>query len=245
MQWFTADLHIHSVLSPCGGLEMSPRELIAQVKRKGIDWMALTDHNSLANCPAYASVAEREGVFFTWGVEVQTSEEIHLLVYFDSSEKGKEFGKLLYDSLLPLENNPDFFGDQVIVDENANIIGMETRALINSSVWDLNTTVETALKYGGYCVPAHIDAEANSIISQLGFIPPFPEFDLFGITARANPEQLLNRYPSLEGKSFLRAADAHYLSDVGSGTSKILAKEPSVYELAQAALRAEGRKIEV
>jgi len=67
MQWFTADLHIHSVLSPCGGLEMSPRELIAQVKRKGIDWMALTDHNSLANCPAYASVAEREGVFFYLG----------------------------------------------------------------------------------------------------------------------------------------------------------------------------------
>ncbi len=243
MQWFTADLHIHSVLSHCGGLEMSPRDLIAQIKRKGIDWMALTDHNSLANCPAYASVAEREGVFFTWGVEVQTSEEIHLLVYFDSSEKGKEFGKLLYDSLIPIDNNPDFFGDQVIIDENENILGMETRALINSSIWDLNTTVENALKFGGYCVPAHIDADANSILSQLGFIPPEPEFDLFGITAKANPDQLLNRYPYLRGKSFLRASDAHYLSDVGSGTSKIYINEPSVYELAQAALGTEGRKI--
>ena len=121
MRWFTADLHLHSVLSPCGGLEMSPRDLIAQVKRKGIDWMAITDHNSLANCSAYASVAAREGVHITWGVEVQTAEEIHLLIYFDSSEKRTEFGDLLYASLLPLENNPDFFGDQVIIDENENI----------------------------------------------------------------------------------------------------------------------------
>ncbi|MCB5246227.1 MAG: PHP domain-containing protein [Candidatus Cloacimonadaceae bacterium] len=245
MQWFTADLHIHSVLSPCGGLEMSPQNLITQVKKKGIDWMALTDHNSLANCPAYATVAEREGVYFTWGVEVQTSEEIHLLIYFDSSEKGKKFGELLYNSLLPIDNNPDFFGDQVIIDENENILQMEPKALINSSIWNLNTTVETAMKYGGFCVPAHIDAEVNSIISQLGFIPDNPEFNLFSITARANTELLISRYPSLKGKSFLRASDAHYLSDVGSGTSKILVKEPSAYELAQAALKAEGRKIVV
>ena len=101
------------------------------------------------------------------------------------------------------------------------------------------------MKYGGFCVPAHIDAEANSIISQLGFIPDNPEFNLFSITARANTELLISRYPSLKGKSFLRASDAHYLSDVGSGTSKILVKEPSAYELAQAALKAEGRKIVV
>lgn len=102
MRWFTADLHIHSVLSPCGGLEMAPKAIIGRLKSLGIDWMAITDHNTLANCPAYAAVASREGVGFTWGVEVQTAEEIHLLVYFDQPDKAQAFGAELYDSLLPL-----------------------------------------------------------------------------------------------------------------------------------------------
>jgi len=243
MRWFTADLHIHSVLSPCGGLEMSPRELVKRVRKCGIDWMAITDHNSLANCPAYAAVAEREGVHFTWGVEMQTAEEIHILVYFDEDCAARDFGKLLYDSLLPLENDPDFFGDQVIIDENENILSMEHKALINSSVWDLNTAVERAREHGGYCVPAHIDAQANSIIGQLGFIPEKPEFDLFEITAKADPEELPARYPQLSGKAFLRSSDSHYLDDIGSCYTRLFLGEPSATELAKAAGGLEQRKI--
>lgn len=243
MQWYRADLHIHSVLSPCGGLEMSPRELIARVKSCGINWMAITDHNTLANCPAYAAVAEREGVNFTWGVEMQTSEEIHILVYFDSTQGAQTFGKELYGSLLPLANDPDFFGDQVIIDENEDILGMEPKALMNSSTWDLNIAVNKAREYGGYCVPAHVDAGVNSIIGQLGFLPEEPKFDLLGITAKADPETIIRKHGDLAGKSFLRASDAHYLADVGSGSSRIFAREPSVAELAKAALGLEDRKI--
>ncbi len=245
MRWFTADLHIHSVLSPCGGLEMSPADLIGRIKACGIDWMAITDHNSVANCPAYEAVARKEGVHFTWGLEVQTSEEIHLLVYFDAPDSAREFGNALYDSLLPVANDPVFFGDQVIIDENENIKGMEQRALANSSLWDLNAVVDKAREFGGYCVPAHIDAEANSLISQLGFVPPEPEFDLFGITARLNLDNWLIRHGDLDGKAFLRCSDAHYLSDVGSGTSRILVREPSAAELAKAALGLDERKIQV
>ena len=243
MRWLTADLHIHSVLSPCGGLEMSPRELVARAKECGIDWIAITDHNTVANCQAYETAAKAQGVFFSWGVEVQTAEEIHLLVYFDNSGQAQEFGRRLYHSLLPLENDPAFFGDQVIIDENENILGMEQKALMNSSVWDLNTAVERARKHGGYCVPAHIDAEANSILGQLGFIPAEPDFDLLGITANLDLDAWLQGHADLSGRAFLRASDAHYLNDVGSGVSRILVSAPTAAELASAAQGTGTRKI--
>jgi predicted metal-dependent phosphoesterase TrpH len=103
MQWFTADLHIHSVLSPCGGLEMSPRELIAQVKRKELIGWLLTDHNSLANCPAYASVAEREGVFFTWGVEVQLQKKYISWFILILQRKEKSLGNCFMTHYIPRE----------------------------------------------------------------------------------------------------------------------------------------------
>jgi PHP family Zn ribbon phosphoesterase len=243
MRWFTADLHIHSVLSPCGGLEMSPRELIARIKACGIDWMAITDHNSLANCEAYDAVAKKAGIAFTWGVEAQTLEEIHLQVYFDDPLMAQKFGSELYNSLLPIENDPDFFGDQVIIDENENILGMEHRALINSSTWDLNAMVQKAREFGGYCVPAHVDAGVNSLLSQLGFIPAEPEFDLFGLTAQADLSAFLAQNGSLSPKAFLRCSDAHYLDDIGTGISRIYVREPSAAELAKAAKGLDERKI--
>ncbi len=102
-----ADLHIHSVLSPCGGLEMSPNSIMQRLKQFGIQWLAITDHNSMANCPAYQKVAEKEGLFFTWGIEIQSVEEIHLLAYFDDSSSAKEFDSELYNSLLPINNDVD------------------------------------------------------------------------------------------------------------------------------------------
>ena len=129
MRWIRADLHIHSVLSPCGGLEMSPADLISRLKEYKIEWFAITDHNSMANCPAYAAVAAKAGMAFSWGVEIQTSEEIHLLAYFDDHQKAQVFDNELYSSMLPLPNDPDFFGDQVVIDENENILRVEQLAL--------------------------------------------------------------------------------------------------------------------
>lgn len=222
---------------------MSPREMISRLKAKGITWMAITDHNSMANCPAYEKVAREEGLAFTWGMELQTAEEIHLLVYFDDQMQAHEFDRQVYASLLPIANDPDFFGDQVIIDENENIIGMEQRALVNSSLWDLETAVSAAEALNGRCVPAHIDAQANSIISQLGFIPAVPSFELLGITAGLDLACYLEEHPELRGKSFLRCSDAHYLADIGSGYTRVLAQSPTVSELIFAARGDSNRSI--
>jgi len=243
MQWYKADLHIHSVLSPCGGLEMAPVALMKRAAECGIDWLSITDHNSMANCPAYAEAAKRAGIHFTWGVEIQSSEEIHILAYFDSPESAQAFDLELYNSLLPINNDPDYFGDQVVIDENENIIRMEQRALINSSLWDISQVAERISAYGGYAVPAHIDASVNSIISQLGFMPGEPAFEVFGITAGLNVSDWIARQPYFANRSLLRASDAHYLADIGSGYSMLLLDKPGVAELKKAALKQDGREL--
>ena len=217
---------------------MAPLALMQRAAECGIQWLAITDHNSMANCPAYAEAAKRAGIYFTWGVEIQSSEEIHILAYFDSPDNAQAFDIELYNSLLPINNDPDYFGDQVVIDENENIIRMEQRALINSSLWDISQVAERISAYGGYAVPAHIDASVNSIISQLGFMPAEPAFEVFGITA-----DWISQQPYFANRSLLRASDAHYLTDLGSGYSMLLLEKPCVAELKKAALRQEGREI--
>ncbi len=245
MRSYRADLHIHSVLSPCGGLEMSPSALVKELKQIGIQWFAITDHNSMANCPAYAAVAAKNGLSFTWGVEVQSVEEIHILAYFDNPDDAQCFDRELYQSLLPLKNDPDFFGDQVIIDENENILRVEPRALINSSTWDLATVVQEIEAYGGLAIPAHIDAGVNSVISQLGFLPPFPEFEILGITAGLDLKKYLVEHPQMADKSFIRASDAHYLADLRHGSCMIYSQEPTAKEILLAARKIGGRFIKV
>lgn len=223
---------------------MSPRDLVSRARSLSIDWIAITDHNSMANCAAYASVAKEAGLAFSWGVELQTSEEIHLLVYFDDADAAQAFDKELYASLLPLENDPDFLGDQVVIDENEQILRMENRALINSSLWDLTEACEKARSFGGYVVPAHVDAGANSILSQLGMMPQEPSFDAFGITAGLDTAKFVLRNPWFKGKSLLRSSDAHYLADLGTGIARIRCQEPSVKELRLACLSLDDRRLE-
>lgn len=223
---------------------MSPEALVSELKSLGVDWFAITDHNSMANCPAYEAVAKKNGLAFSWGLEIQSLEEIHILAYFDDREKAQAFDALLYKSLFPLDNDPDFFGDQVIIDENENILRLEPRALINSSVWDLATVVEQVQAFDGLAIPAHIDASVNSVFSQLGFMPDYPVFEVLGITAGLNLQDFLQKHPELMQKAFIRASDAHYLSDLGKGSCIMNVNEPKISEILLSARRVDGRYIQ-
>lgn len=223
---------------------MSPSALIERLIECEIEWFAITDHNSMANCPAYEYAAKQAGLHFSWGVEIQTVEEIHLLAYFDDSEMAKAFDSELYLSLMAIENDPDFFGDQVVIDENESILKMEPRALINSSLWDLTTAVDVVQAFGGVAIPAHIDAGVNSIISQLGFLPAFPDFPVLGITAKLDLQRYLLENPQFAGKAFLRASDAHYLDDLSKASAAVIyAAEPRISEIVLAARGQAGRSI--
>ena len=116
-----ADLHIHSVLSPCGDLEMTPRNIVRRVKELGLNTFSITDHNSIGNLLPFKKVAEKENLKFIFGMEVQTEEEVHVLTYFESYESIRRVWNIIYKKLPAVNNSPDYFGEQILVNDNDDI----------------------------------------------------------------------------------------------------------------------------
>jgi PHP family Zn ribbon phosphoesterase len=169
-----ADLHNHSCLSPCGSLDLSPRLLAELAVARKVKVLALTDHNSSLNCPAFAKACARYGLIPFFGMEATTQEEIHALCLFGSLEASLAWGEYVYSILIPFPNDPEKTGDQVYVDEDDNIEGEVEYFLpnaINLSIDDIGPKVA---EYGGIVIPAHIDRPAFSMISQLGVVVPGP-----------------------------------------------------------------------
>ena len=245
MHWYKADLHLHSVLSPCGDLEMSPDAVMKKAREMELDIIAITDHNSLANCQTYYQVAQQYGIYLLYGLEVQSAEEIHLITLFDDLGTATAFGKIIYDSLLPVANDPEFFGDQVVIDAKDNIIRFEEKALINSSLLPLDEIVKIAKSYNSFIFPAHVDAASYSIIGQLGLIPDYLNFIACGITAKADPKSLTKKYPQLDNYTLIKNSDAHYLKDIGSGYTEFYLDSPTTEELKKACRGKFGRKVYV
>jgi len=233
------------VLSPCGGLEMSPSAMMERALELGIDIIAVTDHNSLANASVYREAAVERGLVFIYGVEVQTSEEVHVVVLFDDYGPAREFDELLYASLLPVDNDPEYFGDQVVVDIDENIIRFEKRALINSSTWSFEETFDMVSKFKGFAFPAHVNSSSYSVIRQLGFIPRHSSLCSVEITSGTDPAEVIKEYPFLKEYAILKNSDAHYLIDMGVGYTEFYIKEPTLSEVMLACQKSSGRSLRV
>ncbi len=240
-RWWKADLHIHSTLSPCGSLYMSPRAIVKEAKRKGLELIAVTDHNSCGNLLYVDRVACEEGVVLIPGVELQTEEEVHLLAYFETLEEALAFGEEIYSYLPPVKNDPDYFGDQVIVDEEDNIVGVEERLLVNSLLLSIDQCVEMVDRYGGVSLPAHVDRETYGIINQLGFVPDYLGFRAVEVSRALTPQEALDRWPELSKYTLVSSSDAHYLEDVGGVMTLFFLEEPSWGEMVVALDRGEER----
>ena len=169
-----ADLHNHSCLSPCGSLELSPRRLLELGAARGLKVMALTDHNSSLNCPAFAKLSPQFGIIPIFGMEATTSEEIHVLCLFTNLDACMAFNEYAYSILTPFLNNPEKTGDQVYVDEDDSIEGEVEYYLINPLDLSVDSIGKKVIEYGGIVIPAHADRPAFSMYSQLGVIVDGP-----------------------------------------------------------------------
>ncbi len=231
MRSWKCDLHIHSVLSPCASLEMSPRAVIQRALEEKLDIIAITDHNTMSNSAVFHRAAADAGIVCLFGVEIQTMEEIHVVGLFDDEEKAMQFDRELYQALPPIPNDPEYFGDQVVIDIDENIVRCEEKALLNSVEWDMDTTLQMIDQYGGYGFPAHVNAATYSLISQLGFIPTNPLITALGITANCDEEAFLSNYPAARDYPRLRNSDAHYLRDIDSGFTILEMDAPTIAEI--------------
>ncbi len=227
MHPFKADLHIHTCLSPCGDLDMSPRNIIARAKEKGLDLIAITDHNSTRNVKACIELGAKNNLLVIGGCEVNTQEEVHSLALFPNLDVLDEFQQYLDEKLPPIKNDTSLFGFQVAVDENDNIIYEEEKALIAAIDADLEEVAEKVLSIGGVFIPAHIDRSKNSIFSQLGFIPFDLKYNALEVSWRTTKEEIIKKYPRLANKVFIQSSDAHYVEDIGKVYTEFLMKELS------------------
>lgn len=218
------DFHIHSALSPCGDNDMTPNNLINMSIIKGLDAVALTDHNACENVRAAAAVAG-DKIIFIPGMEVETSEEVHIVTLFPTADAAEEMQRILDDSSPFIPNRPEIFGNQYIMDENDEICGEIDRMLVTASGLDIYTVVAAAKDLGGIAYPAHIDRESYSVLSNLGFIPPDLDISAVEITEKSRAAlggEYSNRY------NIITSSDAHYLWDISERNHYIEVSDASV-----------------
>lgn len=205
------DFHIHSCLSPCGDNDMTPQNIVNMSKIMGYDAIALTDHNTCKNCPAVMKAGEEAGLTVIPGMELCTSEEVHIVCLFPDLEKAMAFSDYVYSTLPPLKNKPNIFGDQIICNENDEVTGNEEKLLITASTISCAKAVETVKKYGGICYPAHIDRSSFSILSNLGMIDESFGFTCVEIFDMTKERELKEKHPYLKTLKIISDSDAHYL----------------------------------
>ena len=179
-------------------------------RRRGVDLMALTDHNSTRNTPAFAAACRREGLMALFGTETTSREEVHILSLYPTVEAAQAWGQWVYERLPEFEHDPERFGDQVVVDVDENILDFEARYLIPAIDASIDEIRQETLSRGGLIIPAHIDRTTNSMLSQLGFLPDLA-FSALEVTT----------WPPVtdpRGHTLICDSDAHFIDDVAQRT---------------------------
>lgn len=228
------DLHIHSCLSPCGDDDMLPSNIVGMAALKELDVIAVTDHNSCLNCPAVMKLAEAYGVTAIPGMELTTAEEVHVVCLFPTLEKALEFGEYVYSKLLPFPNDEAVFGKQQIVDEDDNVVGKVENLLINATDIYFYELYDLLKEYDGLMIPAHVDKSANSLLSNLGFIPPDSRFKTAEIKHIGFMEDILEKNPYLKDCVIISDSDAHYLENINEPINFIEAESKSIADVFKA-----------
>ena len=214
MSRYLCDLHIHSCLSPCADNDMTPNNIAGMAAISGLQIVALTDHNSTRNCPAFFAAAKKQGIIPIAGMELTTAEDIHVVCLFEHLEDAMHFNDAVDAMRIPIKNRTEIFGDQLILDELDQTVGTEENLLPNATRISVDDVPSLVKQYGGICYPAHIDREANGIISILGTFPEKTEFSFAELHDMDSQDAFRENFPALGQKRFLAGSDAHYLWDI-------------------------------
>ena len=241
MRWFRADLHIHSALSPCGSLAMTPRRIVEEARKAGLSLIAICDHNAGEN-GVYVRRLAREFPVVLMGMEIQASEEVEILALFPEEEPCLALQEELYALLPPIPNDPELFGDQVVVDENEEIVRTVDKLLLSPVPLSLEEVTRRVEARGGLVIPAHVDRVPGGLLGVLGFFPP-GEWPAVEIAPWTEVEEAKKRWPELQGRHLFRSSDAHYPKEIGRAWTELYLRAPTFSELSRAILEGGGRII--
>jgi Predicted metal-dependent phosphoesterases (PHP family) len=244
MRRYVADLHVHTVLSPCAAVEMTPRNIVWHALQHGIDIVAITDHNAGDNVLAAMEAAKGTDVTVLPGMEVETKEEVHVIALFAKPRQLLSWEKVVDAHRSGRKNDTAMFGGQFVVDAEDNLVAEKEDMLLTSLSLSLSETCSEVAALGGLVIASHIDRPAFSILSQLGFIPPEAQLAAVEVSRRVSPAEAAKRFPVISKYPIVTASDAHTIDDFLSGpkTTFYLA-EPTLAEIRQALHNENSRKV--
>lgn len=213
MNRFYYDLHIHSCLSPCADNDNTPNNIAGMGKLNELDIMALTDHNTSKNCPAFFAAAEKNGIIPIAGMELTTSEDIHAVCLFETLDDALGFSDEIDARRIKIKNKTEIFGEQLIMNCEDELIGTDDYLLSNATTVSLDEVGKIVERYRGVCYPAHIDRDSNGAIAVLGAFPYDDGFKAAEIRDKLKAEEYIAKY-KLESLKLIFSSDAHYLWDI-------------------------------
>lgn len=243
MKTLLADFHIHTLLSPCAEIEMTPHHIVMRAAQYGVDAVAITDHNASANAAAAVEAAKNYGVKVFPGMEVECREEAHIVVLFDTLEQLAAWQKIVDANMSGLKNNAERFGAQFIVDDDDNFIAEEERMLLGPLKLPAAEVIQKVNAMGGMAIAAHVDRPAYSLLMQLGFLPSdmgLAAAEISSAGIRELKEQKLKL--ALGGLNYVTDSDAHMMDSFINGPKNLITvKSLTVAELKLALAAEDGR----
>jgi PHP family Zn ribbon phosphoesterase len=245
MKEYRADLHVHTVLSPCADLEMTPAKIIQKAKQANLGILGITDHNSTKNAILVKKLAAEEDIFVLTGVEVTTREEVHCLAFFERETELNVFQAFLEDNITRIPNPEGHFGYQPVLDENENIIELIDYYLAAALKINIHQVQKMVYELNGIFIPAHVNRAYNGIFAQLGFIPAGLQFDALGITKHLTENKARKQYALQNNISLIRNSDAHFLDQLGQTFTNFRVQKPSFNEVKKALNQVDKRLVKI
>jgi len=224
------DFHIHTALSPCGDDDMTPNNIVNMSVLKGLDAIAVTDHNSAANVRACFECGKRAGIIVIPGMELETSEDVHILALFDNPDGAEKLSEIVSCNIPTIKNRVDIFGHQYVMDEEDNVVSEVENLLSTATKFDVYDATKLINELGGIAIPAHIDKSSYSIISNLGFIPQELDFSVVEIKKPSGVCEFLQKH-KLHSCTPIFNSDAHFLWDINEREHFFDAKLQSAKEI--------------
>lgn len=244
MQQYKADLHIHTALSPCADLSMSPAAIVQTAKARGLHLIGIADHNSTLNTLVVKRLAEKEGIAVLTGVEVTTAEEVHCLAFFEHESQLLDFQQYLEEKILLIANPDGQLGDQPVVDTEENIVAMIPYWLTAALQSGIAAIQQKVFALNGLFIPAHINRPANGLFAQLGFIPPDLQFDAIEFTGQTTAQAVRAAYHLGPELTLISNSDAHFPEQIGASHSVFCINDCSFAEIYKALRQQEGRSVQ-
>ena len=243
IQAYQADLHIHTVLSPCAEVEMIPSLIVVSALQSGLDIIAIADHNSCENAGAVIEAAEGTGLKVLPGMEVQSVEGVHFLCLFDSLDSANEMQETVYASLPKITGARKVIDEQLIVDSNDEFIRYCEKPISLPTSMDVDEVYERVNRLNGIIIPSHIDRQSTGMCGVLGMMPETPVFDAVEISANLTADQARIEYSSIGDRPIFQNSDAHWLSLIGEKRTLLYLEHRSIAEIRMACHQENGRRV--